>query len=158
MDASDLNRGRLIGAASGFLLFVVMFLSWFETSTVGGRDFSAAAFLAGVDTTLNAWQAFEFIDFVLALTAVTAIAAAVLGVVNGQRAPVSLDPVVLGLGLLSTLLVLYTVIDPVLDAGRRFGLFLGLLAAAGVVAGAWLSMQESGNASRRTGVPEAPAP
>jgi hypothetical protein len=62
------------------------------------------------------------------------------------------------LGMLSSLLVLYRIINPVLDAGRKLGLFLGLLAAAGIAAGGWLAMQEAAAAASRTRRRRAPQP
>ena len=48
--------------------------------------------------------------------------------------------------MLSTVLVLYRIIDPPADcAAREFGVFLGLIAAAAVAFGGWLAMQEEGD-------------
>jgi len=156
MDATELTRGKLIAAACGIALFVVMFFSWFDTSTVGGTDFSAAAYAAGVDTTIDAWQAFAFIDVILLLTVLAAVGAVVLSLVSRSPAPVAPEAVVFGLGVLSSVLVLYRIFNPVLDGGRKLGLFLGFLAAAGIAAGGWLAMQETAAASRSRRRPVAP--
>jgi hypothetical protein len=58
--------------------------------------------------------------------------------------PVAASALTAGLGILATLLILYRIIDPPGDAAREFGVFLGLIAAAGIAVGGWLSMQEEG--------------
>ena len=146
----ELTRGNVIAAVSGLALVVIMFMSWFDLSSVGGRDFSAAAYRAGLDTTENAWQAFQFTDVIMFLAALAAIAAAVISAGgNSARAPFPPEVLAFGLGLLSTLLVLYRILNPVLDAGRKLGLFLGFLATAGIAAGSWMAMQEAA-AEQRT--------
>ena len=58
--------------------------------------------------------------------------------------PVAASAITAGIGALATLLVLYRIVDPPGDADREFGVFLGLLASAGITIGGWLSMQEEG--------------
>ena len=157
MDASELTRGKLIAAACGVVLFGLMFWSWFDVSTINGLDYSAAAYRAGLDTTYNAWQAFGFIDVILLLAVLAAVGTVVWTLVGRRPAPVAPEGVVLVLGALSTLLLAYRILDPVLDAGRKPGLFLGFLAAAGIATGGWLAMQESA-AARRPHRRERPPP
>jgi hypothetical protein len=155
----ELTRGNVIAAASGVALFLIMFLSWFDYSNVGGVDISARTTAAGIDTTHNAWKAFALIDLVLLVTVLAALAAAVSSARSGSgQASVSPDALVLGLGLLSALLVLYRIFDPVDDAGRELGLYLGFLAAAGVAAGGWIAMQEAAPEQRRRRRPAPPPP
>jgi hypothetical protein len=136
---SELTRGNVIAAMSGLVLLFVMFMSWFE---IGGG--STTAVIVGLDTTQNAWQAFQFIDVILFLAAVAAIAAAGLSATgNSGRAPFPPETLAFALGVLSTLLVLYRILNPVADAGRRPGLFLGFLASAGIAAGSWMALQEA---------------
>ena len=73
--------------------------------------------------------------------------------------PVALSAVTAGLGILSVVLILFRIISPPdfglgevaeafggeADVGRGIGVFLGLIAAAGVAAGGWLAMQEEGS-------------
>ena len=159
MDASELTRGKLIAAACGVVLFVLMFWSWFDVSTVNGLNYSAAASAAGLDTTLSAWQAFDFIDIILLLTVIAAVGTVVWTLASRGPAPIAPEAVVFFLGALSTLLLFYRIVNPVLDAGREPGLFLGFLAAAGVAAGGWLALQESAAARRprRRERPRAPS-
>jgi uncharacterized membrane protein YgcG len=140
MDVNKLGQGEKVAAGSAIVLFIVMFFSWF-----GAPDnaITNALGAAGVDTTANAWQSFDFIDLVLLLTIVVAVAAAV---VKASDTPVEfpLSTAVTVLGGLSTLLVLYRILDPPSDASRKFGVFLGLLLAAALTYGGWLAMQEEG--------------
>lgn len=153
----ELTRGNVIAASCGVALFAVMFLSWFDYSSLGGVDISARATAAGIDTTHNAWQAFALIDLVLLATALAAVVAAVISARSGgARASVSPEALVFGLGVLSTLLVLYRILDPVDDAGRKLGLFLGCLAAAGIAAGGWIAMQEAAPPGRTRRRPAPP--
>jgi hypothetical protein len=136
---SELTRGNVIAAVSGLVLLFVMFMSWFE---IGGG--STTAVIVGLDTTQNAWQAFQFTDVILFLAAAAAIAAAVLSATgNSARAPLPPETLSFALGVLSTLLVLYRILNPVADAGREPGLFFGFLASAGIAAGSWMALREA---------------
>ena len=140
MDFTRLSQGEKIAGIAGIALFIIMFLSWF-----GAPDnaFTAAANSVGVDTTFNAWQSFDFIDVVLMVTVIAAIGLAALAMRPRwacRSPPAPSSP----LGALSTVLVLYRIIDPPADASRKFGVFLGLIAAAAVAYGGWQAMQEEG--------------
>jgi hypothetical protein len=150
MDLSTVPRGALIAGISGLALFIIMFFSWFgspgEVETQFGEvDVTGFAEAAGVDTTFNAWQSFDFIDIVLLLTVIAAVGLVVMAAAGSSvNLPVAASAITAGLGVLATLLVLYRIIDPPFDADRKFGVFLGLIAAAGVAVGGWLAMQEEG--------------
>ncbi len=67
--------------------------------------------------------------------------------------PVSMNVAVAVLGGISTLLVLFRIVDPPgfgsfggvsVDATLEFGIFLGLIAAAGIAYGGYRGMQEEG--------------
>jgi hypothetical protein len=139
MDVNRLSQGEKIAAGSGVLLFIVMFFAWFGAS----GDIEALGQAVGVDTSFNAWQSFDFIDLVLLVTVLAAVGAAAAKAAD-TRIDFPLSAVVTGLGGLSTLLVLYRLIDPPGDASRKFGVFLGLIFAAALTYGAWLAMQEEG--------------
>jgi uncharacterized membrane protein YgcG len=140
MDVNKLSQGEKVAAGSAIVLFIVMFFSWFGAPS---NAITNALGAAGVDTTANAWQSFDFIDLVLLVTIVVAVVAAV---VKASDTPVNvpLSTVVTVLGGLSTLLVLYRIIDPPSEASRKFGVFLGVLLAAALTYGGWLAMQEEG--------------
>jgi multidrug transporter EmrE-like cation transporter len=143
MDVNSLRTGEKIAGASGVVLLIVMFLSWWGAP----GDIGNLAKLAGVDvdTSANAWQLASFLDIIWFLTAVSGIVLAVIALQKVQtNLPVALSAIVAGLGILSTLTILYRILDTPYDAGRKFGVFLGLIAAAGVAYGGFVAMQEEG--------------
>jgi hypothetical protein len=143
MDASRLRQGEKIAAGSAIALLLIMFIfSWF-----GLKD--APADLGG----LNAWEAFGFIDVILFVTALAALAMAYFSASGqGVSLPIAMSAIVTGLGILSVLLILFRIIDPPsygildvsVDTSREIGVFLGLIAAAGVAYGGYVAMQEEG--------------
>jgi len=166
MDTSRIRQGEMIAAVAAIVLFIVMFLAWFsipgadEETTDQARQSIEAAEEAGLDTgdagealdavedsaSISAWDAFDFIKIVLILTIIAAIALAVISATATQvNLPVALSVVVAGLGILSTLLVLYRLIDPPAEGlDRSYGVFLGLIACAAIAYGGWRAMQEEG--------------
>jgi multidrug transporter EmrE-like cation transporter len=157
MDVSRLNTGEKIAGISGIALLIIMFLSWFGAGEVGGIDVGD---IAGVDTSFNAWQAFDIIDLLLALAALSGIALAVTAASQTDiDLPVALSAITAGLGALGTLLVIYRLLDPPFDADREFGVFLGLIAVAGIAYGGWTAMQQEGaSVGGTTGGGTAPPP
>ena len=131
MDFSTVRAGELLAGISGAVLFIVMFLPWFGPE-VG-------------DQTVSAWEAFDFIDIVLFLAVIAAVGLVVLAAAQSSvQLPVAASAITAGLGILGTLFVVYRVIEPVDDATRKYGLFLGLIAVAGIALGGWVAMQEEG--------------
>lgn len=152
MDVSKLTQGQKIAGASAVALLLIMFIfDWFGYEAAGG--FGLSGELGG----RNAWGAFSFIDIVLFVTVVAALAM-VYFAASGQSVslPVAMSAIVAGLGILSTLLVLFRIISPpdlsvgglsagdAVDTTRKIGVFLGLIAAGGVAYGGWTAMQEEG--------------
>src|SRR3954468_1739976 len=144
MDFSKLRTGELIAGVCGVLLLIVMFFSWYGIGGSAGSILSAA----NIDTTVNAWKAFDFIDLVLFVTAVVAIGAAVLAASGRSVAlPVAASVVVTVLGIIVALLVLYRIINQpgpndVVDV--KFGAYLGFLICLGIAVGGFLSMADEG--------------
>jgi hypothetical protein len=128
-DRGTLALGELVGVVSGLGLLVVSFLPWYSA---GGAD-------------ATAWQAFSVIDLVLLAAAIASLS---VGVVVLTRLSVSYpmagSSVATGVGAVAFLCVLYRLIDPPGGDGvdREIGLWLGLLATAGVTLGGYLGMQE----------------
>jgi hypothetical protein len=146
MDISRLTRGELIAGVSGLVLLVALFLPWY------GVDVNVAGFSASESG--NAWEVFSTIDVLLFLVALVAVGVAVSKAAGGLSTDLPLAAIVLGAGVLAVLLVLYRIIDlpgpdipdvagAGIEFGRKFGIFLGLLAAGGVAYGGWVSMNES---------------
>ena len=110
----------------GLALLVSLFLPWFG---------------------FDAWEAFAVTDLILALTAAVAIALPVICVSNEKTdGPITAAASTVLAGFVSAALVLSNVIDPVADGGSRSGLYLGLVASAGIAIFAWRSMIAGGNA------------
>ena len=148
MDAGRLSRGELIAGIAGLALFIFMFFSWFGAPGVAGDALDQAADLGIVvdlGLTANAWQAFDFIDLVLLLTVIVSVGFAIAAAAaKNVNLPVAGGALTAGLGIIATLLVLYRIIDPPFNSGREIGVWLGLIASAGVAFGGWTAMQEQG--------------
>jgi hypothetical protein len=140
LDISKLSQGEKIAAGSAIILAVVMFVfPWFEL----GNGIAGALSSIGVDTTYNAWQSFGFINVVLLVTIVLAVGAAVVKATE-MHIDFPLSTIVTMLGALSTILVLFRILDPPSEAARKYGVFLGVIFAAALTYGGWLSMQSEG--------------
>ena len=154
MDTANVGRGTLIAGVSGALLFIFMFFSWFgvdvESAVPAGipEDIANQAIeQSGVDTTANAWQSFDFIDLVLLLAVIASVGFAIIDMSGASVSlPVAGSAVTAGIGALAFLLVLYRLIDPPggEGVGREIGVWLGLLATAGITYGGYEGMQEEG--------------
>jgi len=163
MDASRVRQGEMIAAAAAVALFIIMFLAWFsvpgldEETQAQAQDAIEQAEELGIAVpedasdavddaaSISAFDAFDFIKIVMLLTIIAAIALAAMSAMGSSvNLPVAMSAIVAGLGILTTLLVLYRLIDPVGGLDRSYGLFLGLLAAAGIAYGGWRAMQEEG--------------
>jgi hypothetical protein len=148
MDAGRLGRGEMIAAISGAALFIIMFLPWWGAPGAASELIEQAQSLGlaeDVDTSANAWQLLSFIDIVLFVTVIVAVAFGVTAAMSQDVAlPVAASAITAGLGILSLILVAYRLLDTPYDASRKFGVFLGLIATAGIAYGGWIGMQEEG--------------
>jgi hypothetical protein len=156
MDTGNVGRGALIAGVSGVALFIIMFFSWFGADVADALDIPAgvpediaeqAAEQSGVDfdTTANAWQSFDFIDLILLLAVIVSVGVAAIDMTGASVSlPVAGSAVVTGIGALAFLLVLYRLINPPGELGREFGVWLGLIATAGITYGGYVGMQEEG--------------
>jgi hypothetical protein len=149
MDVDKLSTGEKIAGVSAVLLFIFMFFTWFGVEVSGG-GFSGSVPGAGG----SAWDALEFIPIVLVIAIVVALVNVFLRLSDSDyEPPVSMNVAVTVLGGLSTLLILFRIIDPPgfgsfggvsVDATLELGIFLGLIAAAGITYGGYRGMQEEG--------------
>ena len=155
MDPGRLTQGQKIAGIAGLVLLISLFLSWY------GVDFDGLEDIAGVDTTVDAWGAFDLIDLVLFLTAVAAIAYAALAAAGRHvDLPVSPAQVVAGLGALSALLVLYRILNQpgpndLIDV--KYGAFIGLLASAAIAYAGVRSLGDPVTTAPSAAAPSAPA-
>jgi hypothetical protein len=126
---STLSSGQLVGAVSGLGLLVVSFLPWYSA---GGEN-------------ATAWQAFSVIDLVIAAAAIMALSVAIVVITRlSVSYPVAGSATTALLGVIAFLCVLFRLIDPPGsgDVSREVGVWLGLVATAGVALGGYLGMQE----------------
>ena len=160
MDTSKVSRGEMIAGISALALFIFMFLPWY------GLD-SSDTF--GVEANLSAWEAFSFVDVLLFLVSVVVIGL-VLAAASDATPQLPQPPalIIAAAGALALVLILFRllvtpdldagVVDIDVDLGRKFGIFLGLVSAAGIAYGGWRAMNEpvaAGPGSRDRGVPSA---
>jgi hypothetical protein len=151
MDLDKLSDGEKIAGVSAILLFVFMFFDWFgvEVSGPGG-----SISFSGGEAGQSAWDALDFIPIVLVVAIIAALAVVALRLTDSAyEPPVSANAVVAILGIVSALLILFRIVDPPsfgsfngvsADGTVEFGIFLGLLAAAGIGFGGYRAMQEEG--------------
>ncbi len=111
--------------------------------------------LLGASSGGNAWESYSFVDIVLFLTALSGIALALIAASDQDMgSPLPMSTIVTVLGGLSTVLVLFRIIDkpgfdipggtPGVSVGLAIGVFLGLIASAAVAYGGYRTMQEEG--------------
>lgn len=122
-DARTIEAGMLLIGAGAILLFVSLFLEWYEP---------------GID----AWEIFEVWDLVLALLAIVALVAVASRMGFGPPRPASW---LIGPALAALVIVLYLLINPPpltpdVDGDPSTGLWLALAAAILMTAGALLSV------------------
>lgn len=143
MDADRLSTGEKIAGVSAILLFVFMFFDWFTVSASNG--------FITVSAGGSAWDALDVIPIILMVAIVAAVGVAVARLTDADVEPaVSMNAVVSILGIIAVLLVLYRIVSPP-DSGvsgisvdPAVGIFLGLIAAAGIAYGGYRAMQEEG--------------
>jgi hypothetical protein len=150
MELDKLSPGEKISAVSGILLFVFMFFDWFGVEVSGVPGFSGTVGGAGG----SAWDALDVIPVFLMIAIVAALGVAVVRLTDADlEPPVSLNAIVAALGGLAVLLILYRIVDPPgggsfggvsVDITLKLGIFLSLLAAAGIAYGGWSAMREEG--------------
>jgi hypothetical protein len=164
MDLTRLTQGEKIAGVSGIALILFMFIfKWFGLKAgVGGFSFEGSQ---------NAWHAYGwFIVFVLLVTGFAAIGLAAVKASDGEVGlPVAASAIVAGLGIISVLIIIISLISPPdlgadlsgtgIDHTRKIGVWLGLIAAIGIAYGGWRAMQEEGTsfggeADRFRGAPD----
>ena len=122
-DARSIEAGMLLIGAGALLLFVSLFLEWYQP---------------GID----AWEIFEVWDLVLAVLAIVALVAVASRLGVGPPRPASW---LVGPALAALVIVLYLLIDPPpltpeIDGDPSTGLWLALASAVLMAAGALLSV------------------
>jgi hypothetical protein len=126
MDLRRLRAGEWVAAASGVALLVSLFLPWYGPES------------------RTAWESLAAIDVLLAFVAAAGVLLAIAAATQPVPAvPIALAALVTFAGLFGVVLVLFRMLDlPDGATGREWALWLGLAGAAGIVAGAAISMRE----------------
>jgi hypothetical protein len=154
LDISRLRRSDQVTGVGAIALLIFLFVfKWYgvsSSSSVGGASFSASA---------NGWNAFTNSRWLWIITIIAALAAVWMKVAQRElQLPVQPGVIVAGLGALSTIFILYRIINhPTAgasgtiagvhysaSAGIKIGIWLGLIAAAAITYGGYLAMQEEG--------------
>jgi|RhiMetdeSRZDD1v2_1073273.scaffolds.fasta_scaffold145491_1 hypothetical protein len=148
MDLTRVNLGQKVAGVSGVLLILVMFaLPWF------GLKLGRGVVAFPNERTEDAWGSYGVTRIVLLVTALAAVGLVLLVASQGQKGRLGVaSSIVAGLGLLSVVLVVISIISPPdlgynfsgpgVDHTRKIGVWLGLIAAAGVAAGGYMASQE----------------
>jgi hypothetical protein len=151
------NQGERIAAASGIALILFMFIfKWFGLKFAGPTGIPGAPSIA-VEGSRNAWGSYGWQDLLLFITAIAAIGLAAIAAQDMELdLPIGASAIVAGLGALSVLVIVISLISPPsfgvnlsgsgVSHTRKIGAFLGLIAAIGIVVGGWMAMQEEGAA------------
>src|SRR4051794_951676 len=136
-DRNRLSTGELIAGISGLVLLIDLWFKWYGVKVSAGG--ALQNFSIGVSAT--AWEAFGFIDILLFLVALIAIAGAVLKAMDRMPdLPWPMGALLTGAGVFALILIIFRIIDtPVdthgvngIDVTRKIGVWIGLLAAAGL--------------------------
>ncbi len=140
-----MSQGNLIAAAGGVLLFIFLFLPWFGIDTGAVPEGVEAP-----DDSLSGWEGQNTFDVYLLITALVAIAAALTAGGAGLALPgMTLNGATALLGGVGTVLILWLLIFDFPDGfDRKVGIFLGLIAVAGIAVGAWMALQEGAGGTR----------
>ncbi len=127
MDLSKLTRGQQVAFGSGVILLIAMFLPWEDF--VVTRNALSAGFLS-------------FVGWLLAFGAAVLLAVKVFSGNAVSLGNLKTEQLALVLAALGVVLIL---LKWIVDSGIvGYGLFIGLLAAAGVTYGSFLAMREAG--------------
>ncbi|MGV1047394.1 MAG: hypothetical protein ACOYD4_02560 [Solirubrobacterales bacterium] len=148
MDLNKLGVGEKIASVSAIALFIFMFFDWFDVEVSGGGASS------GVLGSGTAWDALDNIPIFLVITIVAALAVAALRLTDAAyEPPFPANVAVAVLGAISVLLILYRIVDTPgggsfggisVDVSPTFGIFISLIAAAGITYGGYKAMEEEG--------------
>ena len=113
MNTQRLTTGELIAGGAGLVLFISLFLDWISIG--------------------SPWELFDVVDIVLAIIALVPVVIVGAGMAGRRlNLPVAPDRLVLILGIIATTIVATFLLE---GDDLKFGIFLSLLASAGLVYG-----------------------
>lgn len=149
-DFEKLYLGEKVIGVSAVLLFIFMYLNWFGVEISG----PSGSVSLGSE---NAWQALGLTPVLLLATVVLSLLSVALRVSNfDYELPIAANAALAVLGVISAALILFRIADPPsfgqvnglpLDATLEFGIFLALIAAAGIALGGYMAVREERGAS-----------
>lgn len=154
MDLSKLSTGDKLVAGAALALFVSLFFPWFGVDFEGAGGFSASASASGYDA---GGFLFAILPLLLALVMVGQIALARLAPQTKlPEPPLPWGQVHLIAGGVALALVLLKFLigedgEDVVDIGRKWGIFVSLLAVIALAAGGFLKKREDGATTGATG-------
>ena len=131
------NNAPLIAAGGGLLLFISLFLDWF-------------------DVLGSAWEFMDIVDVLLALLALTAVAiGAMLATGTAVNLPRTPGSIVTTAGI-----VAFTIVATFILEGdeQKFGIFLGLIGAIAMIVGGTQLARDGAPVAPRTRTAEPPGP
>jgi hypothetical protein len=136
MDLSKLKKGQMVVLGAGILLFINTFIPWYRVSF----DYGAGI---GGSWNWNAWHFFlAWFGSLLAIAAAVLIALKVFANMKINAGPLKAEHLAFALGALGFLFIF---IKLLVDLHYMFvGLWIGLIASAALVVGAFLAMKEEG--------------
>jgi hypothetical protein len=141
VDVNRLSRGEQIAGAAAVLLLIDMFLNWYSANISGALSAAAARF--GVDTSANAWQSFSTTDLLIFLTILAALVMVGMRVMaRSADLPVSLPLVVAALGAITTIIVLWRIVNqpgPNDFVNVEYGAYIGFVLLIALTYGAVLA-------------------
>jgi hypothetical protein len=155
MTRGGTDTGYAVAGISGFALILVMLLfAWFGFPQAAGID---------------AFKAFhDWVLFFLLFAAFAGMALALVGAAGSRvDLPVTLSAITTTLGVIAFVILLIYLISPPsfsisgfgsVSLDRKLGIWLGLIATAGVALGGYMAMQEEGNAAVDASGSRRPAP
>ncbi len=144
LDPRRLRLGEIVAGASALLLLVFLFTpDWYALN----GTLSQTASDLGARTTWNGWWGLGGLRYVVLVTIAAALALAYFQAAERAPAiPIALAVIVTVLGVLSVLVVIYTILAGPPSFGsllhQKAGAYLGLVAAIGIAYGGYKSMRE----------------
>ena len=154
MDSAPSDRSAMLGAAiagaSGLLLVISLFMTWYEFPLSG--PLGEVGDVLGLDVrekvTKSGWESFEVLDVICVVAALVAIVRATVALIGDDDNPsIPGSVLTLALGAVALAFILYRVVNPPgIGLNRELGLWVGAFSAGGIVYGSFLAMQ-----ARKTG-------
>jgi hypothetical protein len=143
-EVSRLRSGEWIASGGALALLIVLFVApWYGLTGAAKR----AAQLAGQETTINGYNEYTHLRWLILLTIAVALALVILQATRRAPAlPVSFSVFVTVLGGLTSLWLIYRVLISVPSGGgeldQMFGAYVGLASALVLTYGGYRSMRE----------------